>query len=96
MDLGPIRITSPKTTLAGVGGALTALGGIISIFAGEGPVDWGLMGPLLSALVVGLINAFGNISARDNRVSSQDVGIRNEVPKAPSPVIDAIRRSQAP
>jgi len=98
MNIGPIRITSPKTTFAGIGGALTALGGIFAILGGDGQVDWALMAPLLSALVSSLISAFGNLSARDNKVSSQQAGIRDELPPPPPPpplLADAIQRSKA-
>lgn len=83
-----------RTGLAGVGAALTAVAGIITIIANtDGQIDWNQLGPLIAALIASIANAIGNFVARDNVVSSHDLGIR-AVPKAPPLVADAIQRSQ--
>lgn len=90
---GVAIFSSPNTTWLGISAAVTALGGLIGLFAQGGPVDWSVAGPLAAGFLSGVINAIGNIAARDNGVSSQDVGIR-PAPEAPPLVADAIRRSQ--
>lgn len=83
-----------RTGLAGAGAALAAVAGIMTLLGNtEGSVDWNQLGPLIAALVASIANAIGNFAARDNGVSSQDVGIR-PAPKAPPLVADAIQRSQ--
>lgn len=88
--------TSWRTTASGIGAALAAVAGIISLIANsEAGPDWNALGPLIAALVASVANAIGNITARDNGVSSQDVGIR-PAPKPAPLVADAIARSQKP
>lgn len=85
-----------RTTLGGVGAALASVAGILTLLANsEGGVDWNALAPLIAALIASVSNAIGLMAARDNVVSSQDVGAR-PVPKTPPLVADAIRRAQAP
>lgn len=86
--------SSPNTTWLGIGGAISALGGLITLFAQGGEVDWAIAGPLVAGFFSGIFSSLGNIAARDNGVSSQDVGIRNEPPPVPRMTADAIARSQ--
>lgn len=62
---------SPKTTLAGIGAILTALGAGVSQYAeaGANGIDWAT---LIPAIVIGV----GLITARDNSVSSEKAGAK--------------------
>lgn len=84
-----------RTSLAGAGAAFAAVGGILTLIGqSDGQIDWNAMGPLIAALVASVANAIGNFVARDNVVSSQDVGVRNEPPPVPRMTADAIARSK--
>lgn len=61
-----------RTSLSGVAGILTALAIIAKGFADN---DMSIVWPAL----VGLWPSIASLFARDNKVSSQDVGIRPEV-----------------
>ena len=61
-----------KTTTAGIGAILVAVGSALSSMFDNDPAtvaDWG-------AVVAAVIAGIGLLAARDNDKSSQDVGIR--------------------
>lgn len=90
-----MKIVSWRTTLGGVGAALAAVAGILTLISNsDGQIDWSAMAPLIAALAASVSNAIGLMTARDNVVSSQEVGIR-PVPTVPPLVADAIQRSKA-
>ena len=86
-----------RTGLAGIGAALASVAGILTLLGNsDGQIDWNAMAPLIAALAASVSNAIGLFVARDNKVSSQDVGIRNDPPPLPKMTADAIARSKAP
>jgi hypothetical protein len=61
-----------KTTVAGIGAILVAVGSALSAMFDADPstvADWG-------AVVAAIIAGVGLIAARDNGVSSEDAGIK--------------------
>lgn len=98
MQLGPIKVASWRTTALGVVSLLLIAGRAVAIplldddpetlpnfrLLLEAAIDWS------PVIAVGL----GLMVSRDNKVSSQEVGIRNEPPPVPRMTADAIARSQ--
>jgi hypothetical protein len=65
-------IPSWRTTVAGIGAMLVAIGGALSATFDNDPVtvaDW-------TAVVAACIAGFGLIFARDNKVSSEKAGVK--------------------
>ena len=63
--------SSWKTTVAGVGMILGAIGVLCGALTSKAPVDWTTTG---GAILAGITGGIGLIFARDNNKTSADVG----------------------